>query len=54
MKIAVSSPAKTKLVTVALGCLSLVVSAYLPALSEPLRLLGSLLIGGGAVSVVRK
>lgn len=54
MKIAVNSPALTKAITVALGALSLVAAAYFPSLSEGLRLLGTLLIGGGAVSVVGK
>lgn len=54
MQIPVKSPAKTKALTVALGVLSFVAAAYFPLLSEPLKMLATLLIGGGAVSVVGK
>lgn len=54
MKIPVNNPAAVKIITVTLGAITLFVSAYAPGLAGLLHVLGSLLIGGGAVSVVRK
>lgn len=54
MKIHVKSPAAVKFITVALGAVSLFVSAFAPQYAGVLQAVGSLLIGGGAVSVVQK
>lgn len=54
MNVKVNSPATIKLITVLLGVAGLIVGAYVPAAAPILNLLGPLLVGGGAVSVVRK